>query len=204
MFTGIVERQGRVRRIVKLAGSARLDIETGYVDLVPGESVAVDGVCLTVAEGSFGEIASFFLSHETLSRTALGDLTEGCVVNLERAASLSSRLSGHLVQGHVDAVGEIECVTAREDSTELTLTLPAQLYIYCVEKASIAVSGVSLTLNTISAPTPNNRFRVHLTIIPHTLSVSTLQHAQCGTRVNIEVDVVSKYVERLCQPYLTP
>jgi riboflavin synthase len=179
-------------------------METGYSDLALGESVAVDGACLTVAEGSEASFARFFVSHETLARTTLGELSVGSAANLERSASLSTRLSGHLVQGHVDGVGEIERITARGESTELVLALPADIYRYCVEKGSIAVSGISLTLNTVSAPQADGRFRIGLNIIPHTWTATTLQHARPASRVNIEVDVMAKYVERLCQPYLKP
>jgi riboflavin synthase len=204
MFTGIVERLGRVRRIARSPDAAIIDLETGYDDLVLGESVAVDGVCLTVAEGSEPGFARFFVSHETLARTALGGLDEGGAANLERAASLSTRLSGHLVQGHVDAVGEIEAITPRGESVELSIALPGDLYRYCVEKGSIAISGISLTLNAVSAPEADGKFRIGLTIIPHTWTATTLQHARPGGRVNIEVDVMAKYVERICQPYLKP
>jgi riboflavin synthase len=204
MFTGIVERLGRVRRIQRSAEAAIVDLETGFDDLALGESVAVDGVCLTVAEGSEAAFARFFVSHETLARSALGDLAEGSNVNLERAASLSTRLSGHLVQGHVDAVGAIERIDPRSDSIDLSVALPAGLYRYCVEKGSIAVSGISLTLNAVSPPEADGRFRIGLTIIPHTWTATTLQHARPASRVNIEVDVMAKYVERLCQPYLKP
>ena len=204
MFTGIVERLGRVRRIERSAEAAIVDLDTGYDDLALGESVAVNGVCLTVADGSEPAFARFFVSHETLARTALGELAEGAATNLERAASLSTRLSGHLVQGHVDAVGEVERIAPRSESVELTLALPAELHRYCVDKGSIAISGISLTLNTVSAPEADGKFRIGLTIIPHTWTATTLQHAHPGTRVNIEVDVMAKYVERICQPYLKP
>ncbi|MGC1303293.1 MAG: riboflavin synthase [Caulobacteraceae bacterium] len=204
MFTGIVERLGRVRHIERSADAAIMDLETGYNDLALGESVAVDGACLTVADGSEPAFARFFVSYETLARTTLGGLVEGGPVNLERAASLSTRLSGHLVQGHVDAVGEVERITPRGDSIELALALPATLYRYCVEKGSIAISGISLTLNAVSALEADGQFRIGLTIIPHTWTATTLKHARPGSRVNIEVDVMAKYVERLCQPYLTP
>lgn len=204
MFTGIVERLGRVRRIERSTDAAIVDLETGYDDLALGESVAVNGVCLTVADGSKPAFARFFVSHETLARTALGDLAEGGVTNLERAASLSTRLSGHLVQGHVDAVGEVERISHRGESVELTLALPAELHRYCVEKGSISISGISLTLNVVSAPEADGKFRIGLTIIPHTWTATTLQHASLGSRMNIEVDVMAKYVERICQPYLKP
>ncbi len=204
MFTGIVDRLGRVTAIARQADAAVIDMHTGYGDLALGESVAMDGVCLTVADGSAGEIARVFVSHETLARTALGDWREGSVVNLERSAQLSTRLSGHLVQGHVDGVGEVEGIAPHAGSTEVTLALPASLHRYCVEKGSLAVSGVSLTLNAVDAPAADGRFRVRLTIIPHTWTATGFQALRPGSRVNVEADVMAKYVERLCQPYQTP
>ena len=204
MFTGIVERLGRVVRLERLADAAEIDMHTGYDDLALGESVAMDGVCLTVADGSAGEVARVFVSHETLARTALGDWREGAVVNLERSAQLSTRLSGHLVQGHVDGVGEVERIEPRSGGVEVMLALPAALHRYCVEKGSLAVSGVSLTLNQVDAPADDGRFRVRLTIITHTWTATGFQTLRPGSRVNVEADVVAKYVERLCQSYQTP
>ena len=126
------------------------------------------------------------------------------MVNLERSAQLSTRLSGHLVQGHVDGVGDVERIEPRSGSTEVTLALPVALHRYCVEKGSLAVSGVSLTLNAVEAPAADGRFRVRLTIIPHTWTATGFQALRPGSRVNVEADVVAKYVERLCQPYQTP
>ena len=203
MFTGIVDRLGRVVRVVRETHDAVVEMQTGYSDLALGESVAMDGVCLTVAEGSAGEVARVFVSHETLARTALADWREGSVVNLERSAQLSTRLSGHLVQGHVDGVGEVERIEPRAGSTDVILALPSNLHRYCVEKGSLAVSGVSLTLNAVEAPDPDGRFRVRLTIIPHTWDATGFQALRPGSRVNVEADVVAKYVERLCQPYQT-
>jgi riboflavin synthase len=187
MFTGIVEERGEV-----LQAGSRLVVAARTVlgDAFPGASVAVNGVCLTVVELGEGTVA-FDLSEETLSRSSLGTLVPGDPVNLERPVTLLSRLGGHLVQGHVDGVGAVRSVDGEETERRVTIDLPDGLARYCAEKGSIAVDGVSLTVNR----TDGTSFEVAL--VPHTLSVTTLGALAPGDPVNVEVDVMAKYVETL-------
>ncbi|HEX2425630.1 MAG TPA: riboflavin synthase [Actinomycetota bacterium] len=191
MFTGIVEELGRV---ASLDGSRlRVACSTVREDAGPGASVAVNGVCLTVVQDD-GTSLAFDLSEETLRRSALGRLALGDAVNLERAATLSTRFGGHLVQGHVDGVGRV--VTMRGDAEGgawLTMYVPEELRRYLVEKGSMTVDGVSLTVAALDADT----FSVAL--IPHTLAVTTFGSVRAGDPVNLEVDVIAKYVERLLE-----
>jgi len=191
MFTGIIEERGLVR-----AAGSRLEVVANKVaeDSAPGASLAVNGVCLTVverrAEGN-GTVLAFDLSPETLTRTALDSLTPGDPVNLERPVTLVSRLGGHLVQGHVDGVGEIESIEDSPPVKVITVKLPHGLARYVVEKGSVAVDGVSLTATDVQ----DGRFGVAL--VPYTLEATSLGSAEAGDRVNVEVDVVAKYVEGL-------
>jgi riboflavin synthase len=187
MFTGIVEERGEV-----LQTGSRLVIAARTVvgDAFPGASIAVNGVCLTVVELGDGSLA-FDVSAETLDRSALGRLGAGDSVNLERPVTLLSRLGGHLVQGHVDGVGTVRSVDGEEADRRVTIELPDGLGRYCAQKGSIAVDGVSLTVNR----TDGSAFEVAL--VPHTLSVTTLGTLAPGDPVNVEVDVMAKYVERL-------
>jgi riboflavin synthase len=191
MFTGIVEERGTVA-----AAGDRLEVVSSKVgeDSDPGASVAVNGVCLTVverrAEGDRTMLA-FDLSPETMARTALGALRAGDSVNLERPVTLVTRLGGHLVQGHVDGVGEIESIEESPPGRMITVKLPDGLVRYVVEKGSVAVDGVSLTATEVQA----DRFRVAL--VPYTLDATNLGSASPGTHVNVEVDVVAKYIEGL-------
>jgi riboflavin synthase len=186
MFTGIVEERGIVRRT-----GERLVVEAGKVsdDSGPGASVAVNGVCLTVVERSEDHALSFDLSPETLARTSLGRLRPGDPVNLERAVTLLTRLGGHMVQGHVDGVGQVATVESAETGAVVWFTLPSDLARYVVEKGSIAVEGVSLTVTGVR----DGRFGVAL--VPYTLDATTLGTSRPGEPVNLEVDVVAKYVE---------
>ena len=189
MFTGIVEERGTVKTV-----GARLVIEASKVALgtEPSASIAVNGVCLTVVENSVterGGILAFDLSPETLRRTALGRFAPGDPVNLERPVTLLSRLGGHLVQGHVDGVGTVAQVRPAEAGVEMWFSLPAELERYLVEKGSVAVDGVSLTVAAL------RRGEFGVALIPYTLEVTTLGSARPGDPVNLEVDVVSKYVE---------
>jgi riboflavin synthase len=187
MFTGIVEERGVVREI----GPRRLVVGCRTVpsDSAPGVSVAVNGVCLTVVERSDDHLA-FDLSEETIRRTSFSRLRVGDPVNLERALTLSTRLGGHLVQGHVDGVGEVTGLLRTEGGGAwLTVRAPGELARYLVDKGSIGVDGVSLTI----ADRDGGKFSVAL--IPHTLEVTTLGTAAAGDPVNLEVDVVAKYVE---------
>jgi len=190
MFTGIVEELGTVlssreRRLAVTCSLVASDSEVG-------SSVAVNGVCLTVVERARDRL-SFELSEETLARTSLGRLSEGDPVNLERPLSLADRLGGHLVQGHVDGLGTIEAIDPEEGGATLTVRMPDALARYVVEKGSVSVDGVSLTVTW----TDGTRFSVAL--IPHTLEATTLGRVVAGNPVNLEVDVIAKYVEGMLQ-----
>lgn len=205
MFSGIVERIGQVAAASPEGdGARRLSIATGFTDLELGESIAVNGVCLTVVRYDDQGLADVFVSPETLARTNLATTIQGAALNLERAVTLATRLSGHLVQGHVDGQARLAEVIDDGGSWRLRLTLPASLWGFCVEKGSIALNGVSLTLNTVEPPDAQGRFAIGLTLIPHTWAHTNLQHAAIGDPINVEVDVLAKYVERLCHAYLTP
>jgi len=198
MFTGIVEELGRVLAIDSVDDSARLTVAGPLVtsDAGHGDSIAVNGVCLTVVDVvGEGDDRAFTadVMGETLRRSSLGSVGVGDRVNLERAASLASRLGGHLVQGHVDGTGTVLTRTPHERWEVVRLALPGGLGRYVVEKGSITVDGVSLTVSAVGG----DWFEVSL--IPTTLALTTLGTATPGTPVNLEVDVVAKYVERLLQ-----
>jgi riboflavin synthase len=200
MFTGIIENLGRVEQASKTAESLRVVVETGYANPDLGESIAVNGVCLTVAEilnAEKGKVL-FFVSPETLARTNLARLASGVRVNLERALTLQTRLSGHLVQGHIDAQGKLKRVEQVGESYTLDFELPTELARYLVEKGSIAINGISLTINHVL--TGGNGFSVM--IIPHTWTHTNLSDLKPGDPVNLEIDVLAKYLEQLCRPYL--
>ena len=191
MFTGIVEERGVV---VEPGSRLRVACSKVSVDSGPGASLAVNGVCLTVVERSpngDGMTLAFDLSPETATRSSLGSLSPGDPVNLERPVTLLSRLGGHLVQGHVDGVGTVTEINDAPPGKIMAIELPKELTRYVVEKGSIAVDGVSLTVVTAT----NGTFGVAL--IPYTLEATTLGGAQPGDPVNLEVDVMSKYVEGL-------
>ena len=193
MFTGIVEELGEVVGKDDLGDSARFTIRGPVVtvDAGHGDSIAVNGVCLTVVdvlpEGRF----TADVMGETLKRSSLARLAAGSRVNLERAAALNSRLGGHIVQGHVDGTGKIQARTPAEHWELIRIGLPVELARYVVEKGSITVDGISLTVSGLG----DDWFEVSL--IPTTRELTTLGHAEPGTPVNLEVDVIAKYVERL-------
>ena len=193
MFTGIVEELGEVIGVDDLGDSARLIIRGPVVtsDARHGDSIAVNGVCLTVLESTAEGRFSADVMAETLNRSSLGALEPGSPVNLERAAAVNSRLGGHIVQGHVDGTGEVISRSPSQHWEVVRVSLPPELSRYVVEKGSITVDGVSLTVSAIG----DDFFEVSL--IPTTLGLTTLGRAQPGTRVNLEVDVIAKYVERL-------
>jgi len=201
MFSGIVEQVAKVRAVAPEGPSRRLTIDTGFSDLSLGESVAVNGVCLTVTDFDAGGRADFFVSPETLDRSNLGGARAGSPVNLERSVTLETRLSGHLVQGHVDGKARLASVVDQGDARRVAFSLPAALHGFCVEKGSIALNGTSLTLNAVGEVS-GGRFEVAITLIPHTWDHTNLNALAVGDEVNVEVDVLAKYVERLCQPYL--
>jgi len=193
MFTGLVSDMGAVERLVPRQGGARLTLRPRAMDtsaLVLGESVACSGVCLTVVERG-GGLVSFDAVPETLSRTTIGGWRSGTLVNLERAMAVGERLGGHIVQGHVDAVGEVLARVGEGQGARLTVSLPAPIAPLVAEKGSIAVDGVSLTV----AAAGRDRFEIAL--IPETLARTTLGDARPGTKVNLEADVVARHVARL-------
>lgn len=193
MFTGIVEELGSVAAIETLADDAARFTLLGPLvttDAKHGDSIAVNGVCLTVVETEAGRFTADVMA-ETLRRSSLGALIVGSPVNLERAAALNARMGGHLVQGHVDGVGEIASIEPSEHWTVVRVTLPTELARYIVEKGSITVDGVSLTVVNVD----DTSFSVSL--IPTTLALTTLGAKQPGDAVNLEVDVIAKYVEKL-------
>ena len=189
MFTGIVEELGRV--VSREGGRIVVRCPTAASDSVIGDSLSIDGVCLTMIALD-GDEASFDISRETFDRTSLGALDAGDPVNVERPATLASRLGGHLVQGHVDGVARVTAVEPdAENGARLSVHLPAHLLRYVVEKGSIAIDGVSLTVASVD----DGGFTVSL--IPETLERTTLGTAGPGRPVNLEVDVLAKYVEKL-------
>lgn len=208
MFTGIVEELGEVLLREDLADSVRLRVraETVLDDLVNGDSVSVNGVCLTVAEVSGEGSFTADVMAETLKRSALAGLAAGDRVNLERALTVGTRLGGHIVQGHVDGMGTLLSRTPGQRWDVLRFGLPPGLSRYVVAKGSIAVDGISLTVSGLSeAPTPdqgNEGGWFEVSLIPTTLERTTLGFRQPGDAVNIEVDVIAKYVERLVDPVL--
>lgn len=194
MFTGIVEARGTVEAIDSLGDAARIRVRGPVVmeGTRRGDSIAVNGVCLTVVD-VLPEGFSADVMAETLKRTSLTVVEPGSEVNLERAARMDSRIGGHLVQGHVDGVGEIQSIEPSEHWTVMRISLPDGLARYVVEKGSIAVDGVSLTVVDVD----DAGFRVSL--IPTTLAETILGTRRVGDPVNIEVDAMAKYVERLIQ-----
>ena len=198
MFTGLVEELGRVRAVTPNEGGARVEIDAKLVleDANIGDSIAVNGCCLTVVDLAAGWWAADAVT-ETLSRTNLGALSAGDGVNLERPVRLADRLGGHLVQGHVDATGTVHSRDAVADGSELVrFVAPADVMRYVVHKGSITVDGISLTVAALD----DDDAGFAIAVIPHTLAVTTLGARAVGETVNLEVDVVAKYVERLLMP----
>lgn len=193
MFTGLVETTGHLARVEAMGRDRRLRIEPGtelMADLRPGDSMAVSGICLTAVEPDHrGFMVD--VSAETLAHTTLGQCGVGDHVNLERALLPSTRLGGHLVSGHVDGVGEVTERVADGRSWRFTFRVPRSLARYIAPKGSICVDGVSLTVNEVDG------VRFGANIIPHTMQATTLGEAKAGTRVNIEVDLIARYLERL-------
>lgn len=205
MFTGIVEELGEIVATEELADAARLTIRGKLVtsDAGHGDSIAVNGVCLTVVDVVDGDSFTVDVMQETLNRSSIGGLGTGSRVNLERAAALNSRLGGHLVQGHVDGTGTVLARTPSENWEVVRISLPDAIARYVVEKGSITVDGISLTVSGLGiadAPVADgNRDWFEVSLIPTTLSMTNLGAAAVGTKVNLEVDVIAKYVERLQQ-----
>ena len=195
MFTGIVEEMGQIRSIVRGASSAVLSIEANLIleDLKIGDSVAVNGVCLTATSIGAGGFTADVM-HETLNRSSLGALQKGSHVNLERAMIANGRFGGHIVSGHIDGTGTIGSIQKDDNALWYTIQADAKLLRYIVEKGSVTIDGISLTV----ADVQSDRFAVSL--IPHTAKVTVLGEKRTGDIVNLETDIIGKYVEKLMKP----
>jgi riboflavin synthase len=201
MFTGIVAELGEVAGIEQRGDAARLTIRGSTEDVSPGESIAVNGVCLTVTGILDGTFTADVMG-ETLDRSGLGALTPGAPVNLERSVRLADRLGGHLVQGHVDGTGTIISRSPAEHWDQVRISLPVGISRYVVHKGSVAVDGISLTVSALGPPGalgggPDGGTWFEVCLIPETLKRTTMGTRQPGEVVNLEVDVIAKYVERL-------
>lgn len=192
MFTGLIEDVGTVTAIEVAGDGRRITIEAPYIvsDAHVDDSIAVNGCCLTVTEHT-DTTFSVMAVAETLRKTTIGDLATGSPVNLERAVRLSDRLGGHMVQGHIDTTGVIDAISTNDQGWELWCTYPREFGKWLIPVGSICVNGISLTIADLEA----SRFKV--AIIPHTLQKTTLGMAHVGDRVNLEFDMVAKYIERL-------
>lgn len=195
MFTGLVEAKGRVRSMEQRGEQARLSLEIPFAqELEMGESVAVNGCCLTVAAMDPAG-ACFDLLGQTLAVTSLGDLTEGAVVNLERALRAGDRFGGHFVQGHVDATGEVIAIEARGQDHIFDVALPPEIERLCIDKGSLCVDGISLTIAELATG------RARFWITPHTFEVTHLGELKAGMRVNLEADMLAKHVAKLVEGF---
>lgn len=193
MFTGIIETIGKLSGNEARGGDVRLRIGTGELDMSDvslGDSIAVNGVCLTVIDFSQHEFSAD-VSNETLSHTTLGQLKQGASLNLEKAMQLTTRLGGHLVSGHVDGIGRVQSRYDDARSVRFTIEVSKDLAKYIAAKGSVCIDGVSLTVNQVD----NSCFDIN--IVPHTLSKTIISEYEKGSSVNIEVDVVARYLERL-------
>jgi riboflavin synthase len=200
MFTGIIKGVGRLTRVEPLGGDVRLHIDVGslpFQAVQAGESIAVNGVCLTVIAFDASSFAAD-ASNETLSLTTLGTLEPGVAVNLERAMRPTDRLGGHLVSGHVDGLGQVLDIVDDARAQRWRFTAPAGLLRYIAKKGSVCVDGVSLTVNEVDA----RGFEVAL--VPHTIAHTAFAHTRVGNAVNLEIDLVARYVERLLSAHTPP
>lgn len=193
MFTGLVEARGRVCSIESRGDQARLKVALPFAaELADGESVAVNGCCLTVTQHD-DDSACFDVLRQTLDVTSLGELSEGCLVNLERAMRAGERFGGHFVQGHVDATGNIMDLSLHGQDHRLEISLPQQVKNLCVDKGSLAVDGISLTIAELKEES------AVFWIIPHTMQETRLTDAQVGQKVNLEADMIAKHVARMME-----
>ena len=202
MFTGLVEQVGRIQSIDERAGYKVLTVALAEADAYAeklGDSIAVNGCCLTVTKRSESTL-DFDVSHETLAKTSLGYLQKDSLVNLERALQVGDRLGGHMVAGHVDAVAEVHSIDTLAGGWNIWVTLPLDLARYVIPKGSIALDGISLTINEVKDETGATHIR--LTLIPATIDHTNVQSWIVGGSVNVEVDMVGKYLERMALPHL--
>ena len=191
MFTGLIESTGRTLSLERRGEQARLTLEVSFSDEVSlGDSIAVNGCCLTVVERK-GETLSFDILTQTLNLTSLGSLEDGMPVNLERALRANDRLGGHFVQGHVDATGLIKDLSSEGQDHRYEVTLPPEVSRYCISQGSLAVDGISLTIAELLEES------ALFWITPHTFKATNLQSCQTGQKVNLEADLLAKYVEGL-------
>jgi len=195
VFTGLIDDVGVVERVERTEAGRELRISTRYVDLSPGESIAVNGACLTVRERGTGWFTAAAIVT-TLERTTIGAWDAGRRVNLERALRLGDRLGGHMVQGHVDAVGVVDAARRRDDALLVDVRLPEELEPLMVPHGSVAVDGVSLTVNALPAPGI-----LQLSLIEYTWTHTTLGALRAGDGVHVEADMIGKYVRQLVAPY---
>jgi len=196
MFTGLVDAVGTIERVTETSAGREFVIQSRYDDLTDGESIAINGACLTVRDRSDGRFTVAAVVT-TLGRTTMGDWTAGKRVNLERALKASDRLGGHIVQGHVDGVGTVQRVGQLDDAVLVDVAVPGQLAELLVPHGSITVDGVSLTVNAIPDASV-----VQLSLIEYTLRHTTLGELKAGDAVHVEGDVIGKYVRQLMTPYL--
>ncbi len=193
MFTGIIEAIGRIKKIEPVSGDIRLHVDVGSLDMSDvqaGDSIAVNGVCLTAIEFDNKHFVAD-VSNETIALTSLKDLAAGSEVNLEKALLPTTRLGGHLVSGHVDGLGEVLAIKEVSRSIQLIIRAPEELKHYIAMKGSICIDGTSLTVNKIS----NKEFEIN--IVPHTQQQTIIKNYKPGTKVNLEVDLIARYLERL-------
>ena len=192
MFTGIVEEVGKIKKIERNTVSARLSIEADKVlqEVKEGDSIAVNGICLTVTSFTKNSFTADVM-HETMNRTTLGKLKENSPVNLERALSVRGRFGGHMVSGHIDGRGKIVGIEKDDNAVLFTIETTEKILRYIVEKGSIAINGISLTVARV------DRKNFTVSVIPHTLRVTSLGSFQKGDEVNLENDIVGKYIEKL-------
>lgn len=194
MFTGIVEEVGSIKEITRGAHSARVSIQAGKIltDLKTGDSVAVNGICLTVTSLSAHDFTADVM-HETISRSSLAQLKKDTKVNLERAMAANGRFGGHMVSGHVDGIGTVLEISRDDNAIWYTIKAEANILHYIVEKGSVAIDGISLTVARLAQKT------FSVSVIPHTIEATTLGECQVGDWVNLETDIIGKYVEKLLE-----